>query len=185
MNIEKKLAVQVLKCLGEDSRLSMEKLSEKVGLSRQAIARIIRKLRERDIIRQYATLIDTSIFQTYFVEFKTNPREPQIIESLAQLSNVTTLDGIIGDFSLFAKIIAKDQAEFAKTLEQIDRFMAQSRFQYYRVINTITCFKDCGEEIIPSSGDRIAFKRSLTETERVLLDKIRYTSQRIRVSALA
>jgi DNA-binding Lrp family transcriptional regulator len=163
----------------------MEKLGEKVNATRQTAARVIHKLQERGIIRQYATVVDPTMYQTFFIEFKTNPREPQIAESLAHLSNMTTLDGIIGEFSLFAKIVAKDQVEFAATLSQIDKFMAQSRFQYYRVINTITCFKDCGEIISIPSESGGGPKRTPSETDRRILEKIRYTPQRIRVSELA
>ncbi len=175
---ESQLPYNILKILSEDARLSMEKLGEKTGVSRQVVGRIVRKLQEKGIIRQYATLINTAAFQTYFVEFKTNPREPQIAVSLKRIPNVHALDGVIGDFSLIAKIIAKNQAEFARILEQIDRFMTKSHFHVYRVINTIQCFKESGDVIAEETPVNI------TSNDEMILQKIRLMPQKLNLSEL-
>jgi len=177
--VESDLAYNVLRILSEDARLSMEGIGEKLGVSRQVVGRIVRKLQEKGIIRNYATLINAAAFQTYFVEFKTNPREPEIMESLKRIPNVHALDGVIGDFSLFAKIIAKNQAEFARTLEQIDKFMTNSHFHVYRVINTIRCFKE--------SGAMIAEEKpiSISASDETILQKIRLMPQKLNLSELA
>ncbi len=176
--IESHLPYKVLKILSEDARLSMERLGERLGVSRQVAGRIVRKLQEKSIIRKYAALINTAAFQTYFVEFKTNPREPQIADSLKHIPNVHALDGVIGEFSLLAKIIAKNQVEFARILEQVDRFMTKSHFHVYRVINTIKCFKE--------TGDVLAEERpvTLTPSDENILQKIRLMPQKLNLSEL-
>ncbi len=176
--MESQLAYNVLKILSEDARLSMERLGEHLGVSRQVIGRIVRKLQEKGIIRKYAALINSAAFQTYFVEFKTNPREPQIADSLMHIPNVHALDGVIGEFSLLAKIIAKNQAEFARILEQIDKFMSNSHFQVYRVINTIQCFKESGDVI----AEEIPV--NISPSDEIILQKIRLMPQKLNLSEL-
>ncbi len=175
---ESHLTYNVLKILSEDARVSMEHLGARLKVSRQIVGRIVRKLQEKGIIRKYATLINTAAFQTYFVEFKTNPREPQIADSLKEIPNVHALDGVIGDFSLIAKIIAKNQAEFARILEQIDRFMTRSHFHVYRVINTIQCFKESGDVIAEETPVNIA------PNDEMILQKIRLMPQKLNLSEL-
>ncbi len=176
--VESELAYKVLKILSEDARISMEKLGEKLEASRQVVGRIVRKLQEKRIIREYATLINTAAFQTYFVEFKTNPREPHIADSLKRIPNVHALDGVIGEFSLLAKIIAKNQAEFARILEQIDKVMGSSHFHVYRVINTIQCFKESGDVIGEENPVNI------NPNDEFILQKIRLMPQKLNLSEL-
>ncbi len=176
---ESQIVFNILKRLSEDSRISMEDLGKSIGISRQYAAKTVRKMQEKGIIRQYATLLNSAAFQTYFLEFKTNPREPQIADSLRQIPNVHTLDGIIGDFSLIAKIIARNQSEFACILEQIDKFMTKSHFHVYRVINTIKCFKESGENIVEETPTLMNLE------DETILKKIRILNQRINITELA
>lgn len=78
------------------------------------------------------------------LEIKTNPKEPELVKELLEIPQIRMLDGIIGDFSLFALFIFKSPEEYYQILNTIDKIMAKSHFKKYQIIETIKVFKTNG-----------------------------------------
>jgi DNA-binding Lrp family transcriptional regulator len=78
------------------------------------------------------------------IEIKTNPKEPNIVEELLTIPQMVMLDGIVGEYSLFALFIFNSQEEYYQTLKLIDETMAKSYFKKYQIIETIRVFKTNG-----------------------------------------
>ncbi|MCK5342204.1 MAG: Lrp/AsnC ligand binding domain-containing protein, partial [Candidatus Heimdallarchaeota archaeon] len=80
--------------------------------------------------------------QTSFLEVKTNPGEPEILESFSNIPEIESIDGIIGDYALILKIVVATKKRFAEILSEIDQIISlKSQFQAYRIIDTIDIFK--------------------------------------------
>ncbi len=78
------------------------------------------------------------------LEVKTNPKEPDLVKDLLEIPQLRMLDGIIGDFSLFALFIFKSPEEYYQILNTIDKIMSKSYFKKYQIIDTIKVFKTNG-----------------------------------------
>jgi len=87
------------------------------------------------------------------LEIKTNPNEPQLLENLLKISQLKILDGILGEYSLFALFIFHSPEEYYQVLSKIDSIMARSYFKKYRIIETIKVFKTNGIELYDNEID--------------------------------
>ena len=96
------------------------------------------------------------------LEIKTNPKEPDLVKRLLEIPQLRMLDGIIGDFSLFALFIFKSPEEYYQILNTIDKIMAKSYFKKYQIIETIKVFKTNG----------ISLRKSKMTLKEELLDKL-------------
>ncbi len=141
---------EILNLYYQDHRESLTKLSGALGnaqlkLSRQRIGKYISQL-ETDKKIVYTIIENPNVheFRTFFIEIKTNPEEPEIVSRLQQIARVRTIDGIIGQNSLIVKFCTRNDQEFSKILEQVDRLITGTRFQHYKIINIIKSYKDGG-----------------------------------------
>jgi DNA-binding Lrp family transcriptional regulator len=130
-----------------DSRKSLTEIGEKVGLSRFAVKRRIGRLFKEDILLGPTVTVNSSLVglrRTVFFEFKTNPHEPWLAKLLEKTSSCDLLDGITGDYSLFARFRLINDEHFSSVLKKIDDAMAKSVFKKYRAVNAIRIFKEAG-----------------------------------------
>ncbi|MFW9947968.1 MAG: hypothetical protein ACFFDX_14180, partial [Candidatus Odinarchaeota archaeon] len=106
MNIQ---TLSIIKNLNGKSKFSISKNSRKLGLSRQTYQNKLDILREEDVIKNFTININPDIhpnnLKYVMLEIKTNPKEPELVDELLKISQLRMLDGIIGDFSLFALLI--------------------------------------------------------------------------------
>ena len=145
MNIQ---SLNILKNINSKSKFSASKNSRKLGLSRQTYQNKLDYLREEAIITNFTININPDIqpnnLKFVMLEIKTNPKEPELVNDLLKISQLRMLDGIIGDFSLFALLIFKSSREYYQILNTIDNIMAKSYFKKYQIIDTIKVFKTNG-----------------------------------------
>jgi len=141
---------EILNMLVMDSRKSLTEIGEKVGLSRFAVKKRVEKLFKEGIMLGPTVVVDSSLVgfrRTVFFEFKTNPHEPWLAKLLEKTSSCDLLDGITGDYSLFARFRLIDDEHFSSVLKKIDDAMAKSVFKKYRAVNAIRIFKEAGATI--------------------------------------
>jgi DNA-binding Lrp family transcriptional regulator len=147
-NRDRTEAQHFIKNLSGDSKFIISKNSRVIGLSRQTYQNKLDGLRDQKIITNFTININPNIqpnnLKYIMVEIKTNPKEPQLANELLKIPHLKMLDGIFGDFSLFALFIFKSPEEYYEILNTIDTIMAKSYFKKYQIIDTIKIFKTNG-----------------------------------------
>ena len=137
--IEKEQKLNVLELLLRRLSIKLNEINKLVGLSRQTVSRIKQELWNRRVIEAPAIIINPHVaeIQTFFMEIKTNPSEPKILEEIKRIQELETLDGILGDYSLIVRFDVRNKRHFSTILNNIDKNMAMSLFRSYRIIETI------------------------------------------------
>ncbi|MFX1497796.1 MAG: hypothetical protein ACFFBH_09735 [Promethearchaeota archaeon] len=161
MNIN---TLNIIKNINSKSKFSVSINSRKLGLSRQTYQNKLDNLREEKIITNFTININPDIYPNnlkyVMLEIKTNPKEPELVDELMKISQLRMLDGIIGEFSLFALLIFKSSKEYYQILNTIDNIMAKSYFKKYQIIETIKVFKTNG---ISLKKTRLSLKERLVD----------------------
>ncbi|MFX0076562.1 MAG: Lrp/AsnC ligand binding domain-containing protein [Candidatus Hermodarchaeota archaeon] len=148
-NIKSRIEAQrFIKNLTAKTKFVISKNSRALGLSRQTYQNKLDNLRKKNLITNFTINIDPNIrpdhLKYVMVEIKTNPKEPELVKELLNISQLKMLDGIIGDYSLFALFIFKSNEEYYEILNRVDDIMAKSYFKKYQIIETIKVFKTNG-----------------------------------------
>jgi len=155
-----------IKNLSGKTKFIVSKNSRAIGLSRQTYQNKLDGLRDQKIITNFTININPNIrpnnLKYVMLEIKTNPKEPELVKRLLEIPQLRMLDGIIGDFSLFALFIFKSPEEYYQILNTIDKIMAKSYFKKYQIIDTIKVFKTNG----------ISLRKSKMTFEEELLDQL-------------
>ncbi|TFG08302.1 MAG: Lrp/AsnC family transcriptional regulator [Promethearchaeota archaeon] len=139
--------LEILKKLNSKSKPNFSEISEELDLSRTTIQNKLEKLFKNKVIKDYTININPNInpsLKYVFLEIKTNPNEPLLVEQLLEIPQLKVLDGIFGEFSLMALFIFKNSNDFNEVLNHIDSIMANSCFKKYQLIETIRVFKTNG-----------------------------------------
>ncbi|MFX0037716.1 MAG: Lrp/AsnC ligand binding domain-containing protein [Promethearchaeota archaeon] len=159
-------ARRFIKNLNGKTKFIISKNSREIGLSRQTYQNKLDSLRDQKIISNFTININPNIqpnnLKYVMIEIKTNPKEPDLVEELLDIPQLRMLDGIIGDFSLFALLVFKSPEEYYQILNKIDKIMAKSYFKKYQIIETIKVFKTNG----------ISLRKAKFSLEEILLDKL-------------
>lgn len=140
---EKKL----LKLLLENSRSSLATLGEKVGKSRNWVARTIRKLVRNQVLLAYVTVFDPA--QVYaerntMLLIKTNPRELDVSQGLLEMAELVSLDGISGEHSLLGLFRFRGFGSFEHFLDEVDQVVAKSKADKYQLVQVLATYKTHG-----------------------------------------
>ena len=140
-NISNKM--KLLESLYENSRVKMSSLCDEFHLSRQTLSKIRKYLWEKNFIASPAIILNQRMLnlENYIMEIKTNPAEPEVLSKLKKIPEVTSVDGIIGTYALIVKFEVRNKQRFAEILSELDKQIAQTSFQSYRIIETIEVFK--------------------------------------------
>ncbi|NVM19186.1 MAG: Lrp/AsnC family transcriptional regulator [Candidatus Lokiarchaeota archaeon] len=150
-------AQHFIKNLTGKTKFVISKNSRALGLSRQTYQYKLDNLRSEKIITNFTININPSILpinlKYVLLEIKTNPKEPELLEKLLKISQLKILDGILGEYSLFALFIFHSSEEYYQVLSAIDNIMAQSYFKKYHIIETIKVFKTNGIELYDNKID--------------------------------
>ncbi|MFW9972698.1 MAG: hypothetical protein ACFFDF_21110, partial [Candidatus Odinarchaeota archaeon] len=169
-------AQHFIKNLSGKTKFVISKNSREIGLSRQTYQNKLDNLRNQKIITNFTININPNIrpnnLKYVMIEIKTNPKEPQLVEELLKIPQLKMLDGIFGDFSLFALFIFKSPEEYYQTLNNIDEIMSKSYFKKYQIIETIKVFKTNGISLSH-------FKISFTIGKKINLKEIAKNSTNI------
>ncbi|TFG18696.1 MAG: Lrp/AsnC family transcriptional regulator [Promethearchaeota archaeon] len=129
-----------------NSRITNTELGQVLGKTRQTIGHFIKIFNDNGassekILIMHPNREDNRLF---FIEIKTNPEEPEIVSKLRRIPHTKSIDGIIGNTSLMVKFQVRTNDEFQQVLRRVDSIIANTRFQFYRVINVLTVFKEAG-----------------------------------------
>jgi DNA-binding Lrp family transcriptional regulator len=149
--IDEYKTLNLIKSFNNKSKYVMTKLTQVLGYTRQTIKNRFDDLKTEKIISNFTININPNILpinlKYVLLEIKTNPKEPELLERLLQISQLKILDGILGEYSLFALLIFQSSEEYYQVLSVIDKVMAQSYFKKYHIIETIKVFKTNGIEL--------------------------------------
>ena len=134
----------LLKQLLKNSRLSTSALGGKIGKGRNWVARTIKRLVRQKIIRAYTTILDPA--QVYaerstILFLKTNPRELGVSQALLDMSELESLDGISGEYSLLGFFRFEGSSAFDEYLNAIDQTIAKSGAQTYNFVQVLSTYK--------------------------------------------
>jgi DNA-binding Lrp family transcriptional regulator len=148
-------SLRFVKNLSGKTKFIVSRNSRALGLSRQTFQYKLDGLRDQKIIKNFTININPNInpnsLKYVMLEIKTNPKEPELVRELLEIPHLRMLDGIIGDFSLFALFIFKSPEEYYDILNTIDKIMAKSYFKKYQIIETIKVFKTNGVSLNTST----------------------------------
>lgn len=141
MELKKKQKV-LLNNLYNNSDLTKIELGKLLGVTRQTASNYSTFLEDL-LIDSYYTLVNPNINnqRSFFLQIKTNPEEPEIISKLKRIKSTQYIDGIIGTHSLIVKFNVSNNLIFNKVLTRIDKIISKSRFQHYRIIETLKTYK--------------------------------------------
>nr|MDO8115560.1 Lrp/AsnC family transcriptional regulator [Candidatus Sigynarchaeota archaeon] len=149
-------AKRIINCLHDDATVPMDEIGSKVGITRQNVSTYLEKFTTGKILA-YTIVENPNVLEsrTFFIEIKTNPEEPDVVEFLEDITGVRSIDGIIGENSLVVKFAARNNVEFARVLDRVDEIITGTRFQHYKIIECLKTFKDGGKTFV-NTGDGTA-----------------------------
>ena len=130
-NIDEKDKI-LLNELHKNSRESLANLSEKIGLSIDAVSKRIKKLDHKNVIQFYTTKIDYNLlgYETYklFIYTKkySNEIEKQLFEFLKNQKNIMNIVRILGGWKLEVEFLVKEYSEFEKILSEMQKKFSDS-----------------------------------------------------------
>jgi len=168
----------ILETLQRDSRTSLTKISEKVSLSRFAVKDRIQRLFDEHIIIEPTIVVNSipiGLRRTLFFEFKTNPHEPWLAKLLETTASCDLLEGIAGEYSLWARFRFADDEHFGRVLRRIDDAMGKSYFKKYRVVNAIRIFKEAGVVFKAESKRILKLDQVDLKILEILMNQAKYT----------
>ena len=155
--IDEYRTLNLIKSFNDKSKYIITKLTQVLGYTRQTIKKRFDDLKIEKIISNFTININPNILpinlKYVLLEIKTNPKEPKLLEDLLKISQLKILDGILGEYSLFALLIFHSSEEYYQVLSTIDKIMAQSYFKKYHIIETIRVFKTNGIELYDNKID--------------------------------
>ena len=123
---------QLIKNLNTKTKLNIKRSIQALGITRQSFYNRFKEMKEQKIISNYTININPNIrpnnLKYVMLEIKTNPKEPELVKELLEIPQLRMLDGIIGDFSLFALFIFKSPEEYYQILNTIDKIILEDAF---------------------------------------------------------
>ena len=141
MNVKNK------KILGElviNSRIPLNRLAKKVGLSREVVTYRINQLKENGIITGFHTVINEEklgyLRNTCFIQLKgiSPSKEKQFFEFLKKHNSVTYAGTIIGKWNVVFDIISKDRQDMQKITKEIQNKVKNNLSTFAIAGNTIS-----------------------------------------------
>jgi len=118
---------KILSELQKDARMSFSELSQKVALSRPAVAERVRRLEEANIITGYSANINLKALgypiSAYLTVSINQTKFKEVIQALKQIPEVTECVRLAGQDDIMVKIIASTVEDIASTIdEMLDKY---------------------------------------------------------------
>jgi len=105
--MDEKKTLNLIKSFNSKSKYVMSKLTQVLGYTRQTIKNRFDDLKIEKIISNFTININPNLLpinlKYVLLEIKTNPKEPRLLDRLLKISQLKILDGILGEYSLFAR----------------------------------------------------------------------------------
>jgi len=163
------LGYKLIKTLNNRFKPNFSRIEKEIGVSRKTLLKALNQLKEKKMISQYTININPNLrpgHRYVFLEIKTNPKEPILVKDLLKILQLRTLDGIFGEFSLFALFILKSEEEYYHVLDSVDHIMASSYFKKYQFFEAIKIFKTNGIRLREYNVDKTI---KLNENDQLIL----------------
>jgi DNA-binding Lrp family transcriptional regulator len=149
----------IIKNLESSEKIQFSRVAERLGMTRQAFHYRFNELKASGIIKNFTInvhpYLNPSAMKYIIVEIKTNPKEPELISELIQITNLNTLDGLFGEFSLLALLKFETIEVYYEILNKIDQIMAKSYFKKYKIIDIIKIYKVNGIMLSDHKVDQV------------------------------
>lgn len=117
------LDIKIIKLLQEDSRLSYNKIAEKLGISVGTAYNRIKNLEERGIIKDYTIIVDpdkVGYGLTALILVQAEGKHLTEVESeIAKIDNVTSVYDITGEFDIAVIARFKDRDGLNKFIKSL------------------------------------------------------------------
>ncbi|HCY89578.1 MAG TPA: AsnC family transcriptional regulator [Chitinophagaceae bacterium] len=111
--------LSILRLLQENARITVKEISERVHLSTTPVHERIKRLEQRGVIRQYATLLDHAKLRKglkviCYVSLKEHNKKAGMafIKSIQELPEVLECYNISGSFDFMLKVISRDMDDY-------------------------------------------------------------------------
>lgn len=119
-----KLDIKLIHILAEDSRLTCKELAEKLGITRQSVARRLRKLEKIGVILKYTIIPDFDKLEYIYVSLgiTLEPGAPidKIVQELKKDRDVKVIERGIGGHNLVVRIaVPKKMEELEKKINAV------------------------------------------------------------------
>jgi Lrp/AsnC family leucine-responsive transcriptional regulator len=120
---------KILRYLIEDSSQSLNTIAEKTGTTRQYISQRIKKLQEKNIIKNFTIDLNKQIFEELrlhaFILFREDPNTKIREENEKRFQNVpqiTKFSRLFGKYDGILELIIKDNDELTNIVNQLHAF---------------------------------------------------------------
>lgn len=160
--------ISILTQLSNRGNYSINNIGDKVGLSQKTLRKKIIDLRKRNVIKSWKITINPLVYsesRLYLLYLKTNPNEPEIRDKLIIKSQLLSLEGILGDYSLLGSFRFNSTEEMISSLDEIFSVVGSSSFQRYNLVEILKIEKYSAKQIYQTNYH-------LSKTDHSLLQKI-------------
>jgi Lrp/AsnC family leucine-responsive transcriptional regulator len=111
----------ILRLLQENARISNAEIARQAGLAPSAIHERIKKLEEKEIIRNYRTVVDRrrlgfKMMAYVFIRSEEGAFRVDVAEKIARFPEVLEIHNIAGEDCYLAKVIAEDAESLARRM---------------------------------------------------------------------
>lgn len=117
---------QIVRLLGDNGRLSIKKISEKINLTPPAVAERIKKLEETGVIVGYRAVIDPKKFDMNIRAIITvtliADKRKEFLDFARQNNCITECHHVTGGFSMIIKTIFKEMSDLEVLVGKIQQY---------------------------------------------------------------
>ncbi|MFX0123736.1 MAG: Lrp/AsnC ligand binding domain-containing protein [Candidatus Hodarchaeota archaeon] len=143
---------QILFGLSKRKNPSLRGVAEEIGVSSSWLRKQIQRMRKEGIINSWQLILNPRSLQQqiFFFLLKTNPNEPNVITKLLKISELktdselSTLEGITGDYSLIGRFHSPNASKFLDSLDHLYELVGKTGFQKFQLIEVIKAYKEHG-----------------------------------------
>lgn len=149
-NNDYKLNERILCRLSFRKNPSLRGAAEEIGISSSKLRKKVAKMRKEKIILSWSLVINPMSMQEqkiFFFLLKTNPNEPKVVTKLLEnydLSKLSHLEGITGEYSLIGKFHFPNASEFLFSLDHLYKLVGETGFKKYQLLEVIKVYKEQG-----------------------------------------
>lgn len=111
--------IAILKLLQENARITVKEIADNIHLSPTPVHERIKRLEESNIIKQYATLLNSeklgkALMVICYVSLRQHDKKAglQFIKAINELNEVIECYSISGEFDFMLKVLAADMVDF-------------------------------------------------------------------------
>jgi DNA-binding Lrp family transcriptional regulator len=163
---------QILLGLSKRRYPSIRGVAEEIGVSSQWLRKQIQRMRKEGIIKSWEIILNPRSLQQqiFFFLLKTNPNEPGVITKLLKISELktdselSTLEGITGDYSLIGRFHSPNASKFLDSLDHLYELVGKTGFQKFQLVEVIKAYKEHG---LPCSEPSRFFKSHDEEHNKI------------------